>query len=57
MILTGKETIDYNGSEVGPMIAELLDMPFISYASKMELSGQTATISRDIEGGVDRGAL
>lgn len=53
IIFLGKETIDYNGSEVGAMIAEYLDLPFISYASKLELSGQTATISRDIEGGVE----
>ena len=53
MVLLGKETIDYNGSEVGAMIAELMDLPFISYASKMEVSGNTATIDRDIEGGVE----
>lgn len=51
MILMGKETIDYNGSEVGAMVAELLDMPFISYGTKMEVAGNTATIDRDIEGG------
>ncbi len=51
MILMGKETIDYNGSEVGAMVAELLDMPFISYGTKMDVAGNTATIDRDIEGG------
>ncbi|MEN0003298.1 MAG: electron transfer flavoprotein subunit beta/FixA family protein [Bacteroidota bacterium] len=53
MIFLGKETINYNGSEVGAMLAELLDLPFISYASKMEVAGNTATISRDIEGGTE----
>ena len=53
LIFTGKETIDYNGSEVGGMIAEYLDLPFISYASKLDMSGNTATIERDIEGGVE----
>jgi electron transfer flavoprotein beta subunit len=53
IILTGKETIDYNGSEVGGMIAELIGQPFISYASKLEVAGETATINRDIEGGVE----
>jgi len=53
IILTGKETIDYNGSEVGGMIAELINQPFISYASKLEVAGQTATIQRDIEGGIE----
>ncbi len=51
VIFCGKETIDYNGSEVGGMVAELLDMPFISYASDMQLDGNNATIQRDIEGG------
>lgn len=51
MILTGKETISDNGSLVGGMIAEILGQPFISYASKMEVTGNTATIDRDIEGG------
>lgn len=53
IVFFGKETIDYNGSEVGAMVAELLDMPFISYASKMEVEGNTATVTRDIEGGVE----
>jgi len=50
-IFLGKETIDYNGSEVGAMVAEYLELPFISYASHMEMEGTTATITRDIEGG------
>jgi electron transfer flavoprotein beta subunit len=51
LILTGKETIDYNGSSVGAMLAELLDMPFVSSAVKFDLNGTTATIGREIEGG------
>lgn len=53
VVFFGKETIDYNGSEVGAMVAELLDMPFISFASKMDMDGSTATVVRDIEGGVE----
>lgn len=51
IVFCGKETIDYNGSEVGGMLAELLDQPFVSYASSLEMEGNTATIHRDIEGG------
>jgi len=51
LIFTGKETIDYNGSSIGGMVAELLDLPFISIAAKFELNGATATINREIEGG------
>lgn len=52
-IFCGKETIDYNGSEVGAMVAELLDLPFISYASKLEVEGSAAVFTRDIEGGAE----
>ncbi len=51
LVLTGKETIDYNGSSIGGMVAELLDLPYISLATKFELAGTTATITREIEGG------
>lgn len=51
LIFTGKETIDYNGSSIGGMAAELLDMPYISLATKFELNGATASVTREIEGG------
>ncbi|MBK9329226.1 MAG: electron transfer flavoprotein subunit beta/FixA family protein [Sphingobacteriales bacterium] len=51
VILLGKETISYNGSNLGGMLAELLDLPFVSYASKLDMTGNTASIDRDIEGG------
>jgi len=51
MIITGKETIDYNGSVLGGFIAEHLDLPYISLATKLDLNGATATIEREIEGG------
>lgn len=51
LIFTGKETIDYNGSAIGGMIAELLDMPYVSIAAKFDLNGTEATINREIEGG------
>lgn len=51
LILTGKETIDYNGSTIGAMLAELLDLPYISLATKLDIEGNTATTVREIEGG------
>ena len=51
LIFTGKETIDYNGSSIGGMVSELLDLPYISLATKFELNGTTATVTREIEGG------
>ena len=51
IILAGKETINYNGSQVGGMIASILDQPFISMATKLDMEGNTATLERDIQGG------
>ena len=51
LIFTGKETIDYNGSSIGGMVAELLSMPYISLATKFTLDGTAATVTREIEGG------
>ncbi len=51
LVFTGKETIDYNGSSIGGMVAELLDLPYVSLAIKFDLNGNTATITREIEGG------
>jgi electron transfer flavoprotein beta subunit len=51
LIFTGKETIDYNGSAIGGMVAELLDLPYISLATKFDLNGTTATVIRETEGG------
>ncbi|MCW3109669.1 MAG: electron transfer flavoprotein subunit beta/FixA family protein [Segetibacter sp.] len=51
LIFTGKETIDYNGSSIGAMVAELADLPYISLATKFEINGTTATVTREIEGG------
>jgi electron transfer flavoprotein beta subunit len=52
LVLTGKETINYNGSQVGGMIAEALDQPFISLATKLDIKGTTATLEREVIGGV-----
>ncbi len=51
LVFTGKETIDYNGSSIGGMVAELLDQPYVSLATKFDLNGTVATINREIEGG------
>lgn len=53
IIFCGKETIDYNGSEIGAMVAEFLDLPYVSYASHLDVQGNVAVIEREIEGGVE----
>lgn len=52
LILTGKETINYNGSQVAGMIAEYLDLPSVSLASKLDVNSSTATCDKEIVGGL-----
>lgn len=51
LILTGKETIDYNGASIGAMLAEFMGYPYVSFATRFELNGTVATVTREIEGG------
>ena len=51
LIITGKESIDYNGGAVGGMLAEILDLPFINACNGLDISGDTAEITREIDGG------
>lgn len=51
IIFGGRESIDYNGYQVMPMIAELLDLPSVCIATKLDVNGTTATLEREIDGG------
>lgn len=51
LVFTGKETINYNGSQVGGMIAEMLNQPYISLATKLDIAGTTATVHKEMAGG------
>ncbi|MCB0669960.1 MAG: electron transfer flavoprotein subunit beta/FixA family protein [Saprospiraceae bacterium] len=54
LIFTGKETIEFNNSEVGSMLAELLDLPFISYATSLTTEGNHASLARDMGGSEEK---
>jgi len=47
----GRQAIDDDASQVGPMTAELLDLPCVTSIATFELEGTKATVERDIEGG------
>jgi len=53
LILTGKETLDFNGYQVGGMLAELLDIPFVATVHKLEVEGSNAVMDREIQGGLE----
>ncbi len=53
LILVGKETINYNGSSVGAMVAGIMDLPFVALANKLDVNGTNAVMEHDIDGGTE----
>jgi len=51
LILMGRESSDYNGGMVHGMVGEMMDLPSISPVMKLDIEGNTAKLSREIEGG------
>jgi len=51
LILTGKESIDYNGAQLAAFVGELLGIPSVSISKQIEVDGDQATLEREIEGG------
>jgi len=51
LILAGRESIDYNGQMVPGMIAGILDYNFVNACVGLEIDGNNATVSREIDGG------
>ena len=51
LIIAGKESLDYNGGAVPAMIAEMLGLPFVNACNGLEIVGNDAKISREIDGG------
>jgi electron transfer flavoprotein beta subunit len=53
LVLFGKLAIDDYHHAVGPMVAELLGLPGVSAAARLELKDGTGTAEREVEGGVE----
>lgn len=51
IIMTGIESSDYNGSGVGGMLSEFLNIPSVSSVSGMEIEGDSVSVTREIDGG------
>lgn len=54
LIITGRESIDYNGGAVGGMVAELLSLPFINACNGLNFSEGIGQITREIDGGKEK---
>ena len=52
LILMGKQAIDGDNNAVGQMLSALLDWPQATYASAIEVSGATAKVTREVDGGL-----
>jgi electron transfer flavoprotein beta subunit len=53
LILFGKMSIDSSNGAVGPMTAELLGLPCVAAASKLEVAGGKGTARRELEGAAE----
>jgi len=53
LILAGKQAIDHDHAGVGVMVAELLDIPSVSVATKVERAGDKFCVEREVEGGAE----
>lgn len=52
LVLLGKQSIDGDNNAVGQMLAALLDWPQATFAGKIVIAGNTATVTREVDGGL-----
>ena len=57
LVLMGKQAIDGDNNAVGQMLAALLDWPQATFASKVEIGGGKATVTREVDGGLQTLAI
>ena len=57
LVMMGRESIDYNGGQVHSMVGELVGMPAVSPVMELTVEGDTATLSREIEGGKEHATV
>ena len=51
LVIGGRESIDYNGGMVPGILASLLDMNFVNTCVQLDVDGNNATATREIDGG------
>ena len=51
LILLGKQSIDFDGMEIAPMLSELLNLPAAMVAVSLTIDGNKATVEKEVEGG------
>ena len=57
LVILGKQAIDDDANQTGQMLAALLDWPQATFASKIDIADGTATVKREIDGGLETLAM
>jgi electron transfer flavoprotein beta subunit len=53
LVILGKQAIDDDNGQTGQMLAALWNRPQATYASKLELTGDTARVTREVDAGLE----
>jgi electron transfer flavoprotein beta subunit len=53
LVILGKQAIDDDNSQTGQILAALWDRPQATFASKVELTGETARVTREVDAGLE----
>ena len=53
LVILGKQAIDDDCNQTGQMLAALADLPQATFASKVEVAGDKAQVTREIDGGLE----
>lgn len=53
LVLCGKQAIDDDASQTGPMLAALMNWPQATFASKLIVNAGKALVTREIDGGLE----
>ncbi len=53
LIICGKQAIDDDANQTGQMLAALLGWPQATFASKVVIAGDKATVTREVDGGLE----
>jgi len=57
LIILGKQAIDDDSNQTGQMLAALLGRPQGTFASKVEIAGESITVTREVDGGLETVSL
>ena len=53
LVILGKQAIDDDCNQTGQMLAALAGLPQATFASKVELAGDKAAVTREVDGGLE----